>query len=752
MGSFHAALLAAAAVAAHLVVVCLSHPVPKTAAAAPPPPTNIPHLVSGPTWTTRGADDPAPPRLTRMRGFALRAKTTSFIKRMMMPHRHRHNSHVMAAPASAAAAAEGTTSSFTLTKVGAKSTFRCSVVNPPTELASLRGAVERALAIIADVWESKIDVHMRLGFHKDTDNPDDVAIGGGTPMVDFGPPGGGLGGQLVPVGAAEAMIGREINGLEAGKDQFDILVKLNTATPWYTGVDSRPGSGEYDLVTVLMREMYHSLMFSGSIVLQKGFNSNKMSARLLNHRATRFDSFLASRDACSVLGYLDASDPSVRDLVKKTGKSSHELFATALQSKLYFAYNTAKAGRPMTVARMTAPLGSPSSWSLNHHLHVSERGDRLMSDRIGRGEAVHFVGRKIRAMQAAFLDSRISGAFACRGLLEDPVLQRSVCSACQAASAPAPVVLPAVSSTSSPVTTAVYAVPTTNAPVTTSPPMPYPQTPKAAGGAAVYPPATEYPTTTTCPTTQGTTLANQTSTFANGTVIGGGAIHSNGSKGVGGLPVWAFVLVILFSILAAAILIALCVLMCMAIRKRKSVTSGKSYTYTFGSSRSGKSRLPVAAGSGGMTFSSSEHISEYSRKTKVPSKSTYQGIVVPPSVKTEKKTPPVCKKPATTTTTTSSSTSKPSTVICKSSKPSRHHHHHHHHCKKYYCHCCRCKGKVESSKHSTSKYSSSKYTSKHSSSKHTTTIPSVQSSSSHKRKCCPCRKCKTSNTIRIHVC
>jgi len=63
-----------------------------------------------------------------------------------------------------------------------------------------------------------------------------------------------------PVTLAEALSNRNLNGAEA-----DINVTLNSNINWYEGLDGKPQSGEYDLISILLHEIAHGLGFSSSM-------------------------------------------------------------------------------------------------------------------------------------------------------------------------------------------------------------------------------------------------------------------------------------------------------------------------------------------------------------------------------------------------------------------------------------------------------------------------------------------------------
>jgi hypothetical protein len=147
-----------------------------------------------------------------------------------------------------------------------RSLVRCDVVSAPERLA-VAAPDANILAVVGGAWESAVDVDMRVAV-EELSGGDVLVRDDGTHMVAVDLSGGG--GALVPVAAAEAMTGRELNGGMADADRYGALVTVNSAAAWYTGTDGAVPPGRYDLATVLVHEVYRALMFAGGTVAGGG--------------------------------------------------------------------------------------------------------------------------------------------------------------------------------------------------------------------------------------------------------------------------------------------------------------------------------------------------------------------------------------------------------------------------------------------------------------------------------------------------
>jgi hypothetical protein len=66
---------------------------------------------------------------------------------------------------------------------------------------------------------------------------------------------------IYPVALGEKISGKQLNTDAEG----DLILRINSSMPWYYGTDGKPGSGSYDLVTVVLHEICHGLGFYDSM-------------------------------------------------------------------------------------------------------------------------------------------------------------------------------------------------------------------------------------------------------------------------------------------------------------------------------------------------------------------------------------------------------------------------------------------------------------------------------------------------------
>lgn len=621
--------------------------------------------------------------------------------------------------------------SVTLRAQSESSHIVCDVVGTHSDLMAFTPQVKTAMNIVKDSWASSVPVRARVTIST-LDGPDTLAQSSVPHLVEAR----GVNGY-VPVGSAKALIGDDLSGHFADNDKYDVVITLNSLTPWHDHVDGSVPADKYDMVTVIVHEIYHGLMLAGSLTVDSD-RELSLSKLETSGKVARFDTFLADQYACGVLASADEVGRSSGVATNKRGLSRYSAVPEIIRSTdLFFSYEDTAMSLSPLVSRVSLP-GTPSFDSVADSFKFSER---FLSSSIPRGRSARSVGIKLRGMQAVFLDRKLNGAKKCFPGMRKPALLRQG-GAGSASVSPPP-------------------EPETVAPATAAPPSPSPASSGGGGGGG-----------------------------------GGGSSNTTQKKKrdegrrIAGLPVWAFVLVILFSILALAILLGLCFLLFTSLKKKKPL-SPKSYYYTYTGRTKTKSVPPPASGSRGDTLSSereSVDIVDVVRATEAG------GPVMTPTIKSAS-----VKKPKTTTkrvvckasSSSTSMTRRPLTSITKTRIRPRHHHHHHHHHRHhhhprrhhhhhhrhhchYVCHCCHCKGRrtvaepsTTSSYHRTvMKHPRSRYTTtcghrtcrsattcRYSTSKSTTVPPAPPTTTKMRssRKCCPCKKCTTTNTIRIHV-
>lgn len=257
----------------------------------------------------------------------------------------------------------------------------------PDQKTAVRFCMERA----EENWKSNWEVKIRVNF---SDLGDPFLLGTGQPsrnwLVDN---------YICPMPLAEAVLDEDLNSGDAGNAKFEILMTLNTGAKWHLGLDAKPPSGTYDLVTVCLHEVYHGLFMSGGNIAI-AFNSKNLSysAFFLREDATgRFDSFMANQDDCNITAY----------------KNSPSNLGTVLTgNNLWFVSESER------VAKLFSPRPYTPGSSI-YHLSEAEYGtdddqNGLMTPAIGSNFAQHNPGPIVNQMQSLILDVKgNAGADAC---------------------------------------------------------------------------------------------------------------------------------------------------------------------------------------------------------------------------------------------------------------------------------------------------------------------------------------------------
>eukprot|EP00177_Eucheuma_denticulatum_P007047 GFKZ01012824.1.p1 GENE.GFKZ01012824.1~~GFKZ01012824.1.p1 ORF type:complete len:765 (-),score=45.60 GFKZ01012824.1:626-2920(-) len=378
---------------------------------------------------------------------------------------------------------------------GDRSRFEFHVHNPPAGV-QISPVIIRCQEIIEAAWVSEVTVKVRVTFTSLGD-PNLLARGGGTYFVSMTDKFD----TVLPVAAAEAIRGKDINGNEAGDGKYDVLITMNTRTAWYDGVTGSPPPDRYDLITVMLHEIYHNIVFAGSITARvvndpNAPNGVRQTAELHRNYRTRFDAFLANGDGCAVLSYLSATQ-----LAERLNSTTNQLLAAACTNgDLYFSYN-----ERTKVAKMYAP---PVFKQRSSVYHIESRDDNsadsVMFPTVKRGSKQHEISTTIRNIQAATINTNLVGANRKCRHLKNPIMGLS----------------------------SNYTEP--KDPYFDSTPLPVP--------------------------------------------IG---IKDDTRNLVAGLPIWAFVLIILFAILLLLLLLGLC--LCLLLRRKRKRTSRSSKSFGYGS-------------------------------------------------------------------------------------------------------------------------------------------------------------------------
>lgn len=265
-----------------------------------------------------------------------------------------------------------------------------------------------AYKTLSNNWKSKIVVRTRVSF-TNLGRPQALASGGGVLFVRFDK---SPDRELLPIAAAEAITGRDLNAKEQGTDAYDVLVKVNVNTPWHLDINTKPSMNKYDLVTVLLHETYHNLLFSGAVAVEKDKKRKGFNGVLLDGYPARFDLFLANDDGCAVLDYLLDDQ-----LSKSLNVSRKRLFAASvMNNRLYFSHDA---------SGLRIPLYSPPEYqekSSIYHIDTARGGKGTIMNRyIPSGFMNREIHEEVKRIQNVFLNPNIRGARHCKLPLANPI-------------------------------------------------------------------------------------------------------------------------------------------------------------------------------------------------------------------------------------------------------------------------------------------------------------------------------------------
>lgn len=127
--------------------------------------------------------------------------------------------------------------------LGSGATFKLSVSSPPSQ--QHLQAVQRCVGLAAATWISNVETRAKFYFSSTLGAANILgdARPGTTWYVD---------GYLYPVAMAKSLLEEDVNALHYGDERYDIIVRLNSRTNWYIGLDAQPGEDQYDLITVCL--------------------------------------------------------------------------------------------------------------------------------------------------------------------------------------------------------------------------------------------------------------------------------------------------------------------------------------------------------------------------------------------------------------------------------------------------------------------------------------------------------------------
>ncbi len=286
--------------------------------------------------------------------------------------------------------------------------FKLNVQSPPSQ-GHLQ-AVQHCVSLAASTWVSSVETRAKFYFSNTLGRADILgdARPGTTWYVD---------GYLYPVAMAKSLLVEDVNALHYGDERYDIIVRLNSKTNWYVGIDAQPGENQYDLVTVCLHEMYHGLMISGgNLKIDKHGSDGGYDGKFYSNIDRRFDAFLACETKAG-----DCAIASYRGVDRMLGRA-------VTGNSLWFRASNERIGR----------LYSPPVFKFGssvYHLSEAEYGDAtndnsLMTPSMPVGYAQHNIGPVVVRMQALMLNESEFGAPLCNSSLpplakEEQIIPRS---------------------------------------------------------------------------------------------------------------------------------------------------------------------------------------------------------------------------------------------------------------------------------------------------------------------------------------
>jgi len=159
--------------------------------------------------------------------------------------------------------------------------------------------VEIGMQVVADFWESNVPVKVLVRFEA---NASHNFVAQGRPVASFS-----ADGLSMPVALFDAYEGEDVlPGL------FDIEVDINLQREWFTALAGSPPSHEFDLPSVIIREMMHGLFLYSEFYVHH--IDTDVYGSLTSAHPSAYDLFVGLRPepnegACALYGYLGENFP-----------------------------------------------------------------------------------------------------------------------------------------------------------------------------------------------------------------------------------------------------------------------------------------------------------------------------------------------------------------------------------------------------------------------------------------------------------
>lgn len=271
----------------------------------------------------------------------------------------------------------------------ANSTFHLYIERAPSPAHV--AAIQYATQKVADAWVSSQPVRVKISFRRDLG--DSTTLGDARSTSAWF-----LGGFAYPVAMAKALLQMDLNVEDPGDDYYDVVVRLNAVTNWYTRTDGKTAWAKFDLATVCMHELLHGLIITGGGIEVKPDTSapSGFSADFLGSEYVwRFEAFVAvateNGEDCAVASY--------------RGRPAR-LGAALTSNNLWFTTSTGR------VASLHAPVVFEEGSSIFHNAQAHYPHD-LMSPSMPTQYSSHVISPLVREMFRILMDETESGAKIC---------------------------------------------------------------------------------------------------------------------------------------------------------------------------------------------------------------------------------------------------------------------------------------------------------------------------------------------------
>lgn len=238
---------------------------------------------------------------------------------------------------------------------------------------SAKAAVDRATLIWGNLIHSSVPIRIRACWVGLADNI--LGYAGGSPLHrDFN-------NAPRPATWFVASLANALAGEDLAPGSDDMHIAINGNFSWYYGLDAKPPSNQYDLVSVMLHEIAHGLNFAGSMV--SNANTGQSSWGYNTPYPNIYDRLVRDENGVAILDTSLYTNPS-------------QALSTALTSNdLWFHGANAMAANNNARVKLFAPSQwAPGSSYAHLDYNTFFNGpNRLMVYRISAGSAIHDPGR-----------------------------------------------------------------------------------------------------------------------------------------------------------------------------------------------------------------------------------------------------------------------------------------------------------------------------------------------------------------------